>query len=119
MNWVLLLAIAGFLLILGISVLLAILPIKFGDQIPFAKSNYWLASAFCILCALFYTAIVLVKFTELTIGSLLGSMLFCISGMLVGAAAVFFQGPLRDYYAKTAFSLADKLEKQNEAGHNK
>lgn len=114
MNWLILLAIAGFVLLLGVAVFFFILPIRLDNRTPFTMTNCWITALFCAGGAVAYFVTVLAELGNIETGLLLGNMLICVTGTLVGATGVFLQGPLRDYYAKSWMSLAESQTKNDE-----
>jgi len=112
MNWpTLLFVIAGFVVMISIPIILLIIPIKWGSRVHISRENFWIAAIFSFIPIVGYVILTLDGSGKET-GVLLGNLLFCMLGGLVGTVAALLNGPLRDYYAKSWMRLAEPQKKK-------
>lgn len=111
MNWLILPIIFGFILLVGVTILFIVLPIRLDNRYPFTKTNSWLTAVMCGIFSILYVFAALGSYSNRRPESFLGSLLFLLVLFLVATVAVFLGCTLRDYYAKAAASWSESLQK--------
>lgn len=118
MHWVTLLPLViGFVIMMSIPILLIVIPLKWGKQIPISQSNFWIAAVFSVIPIIGYVVIAFNQ-KDLSSNLLFGNLLFCIIGGLIATGAVFLSGPLREYYAKAWMGLAEAQKSKADKSDN-
>lgn len=109
MNLLLLLAFAGFFLLLAVSAVLLVLPIRL-KEFPFVwRASFWIAGGFCTLGALWLGIFFLGTVGKLGPDVMLTVLLVIILGTLLVASLMFLLVPLRVFYLRSMLRLAESV----------
>lgn len=108
MNWSILSAIGGLLLLLCFAAVLLVLPIQFDELKSVWRASFRIAGALCAMGAL-GLAFLIIFYGTLDENRLLAGTIVLFVGTVVFAGLVFVALPLRLYYFQSMLYLADSV----------